>query len=97
MGFGDGPDPLALGVFQAFRGGAEPGGNPLFAMDPFFQLVVGFHPSRLTSSLPSRPLCCRATPAECVPFLVNDDSSITPTTPTAVPAAEGARSSANRA
>ena len=29
MGFDDGPDPLALGLFQAFRGEAEPGGELL--------------------------------------------------------------------
>jgi hypothetical protein len=46
MGFDDGPDPLPLSPFQAFRGQAELGGEPLLASDPRFQLVVGFHPSR---------------------------------------------------
>ncbi len=46
MGFGDGPDPLLLSPFQAFRGQGESGGEPLLASDPLFQLVVGFHPSR---------------------------------------------------
>ena len=50
MGFDDGPDPLALGVFQAFRGEAEPGGDLLFAANPLLELVVGFHSSRLTIS-----------------------------------------------
>ena len=50
MGFDDGPDPLALGFFQAFRGEAEPGGDLLFAANPLSELVVGFHPSRLTIS-----------------------------------------------
>src|SRR3954447_1968830 len=48
---------------------------------------AGVTPTRKTptwqlSSLPSRPLCCRATPAECAPFLVKADSSTTPTVPT---------------
>jgi hypothetical protein len=47
MGFDDGPAPLPLGPFQAFRSEAESGGHPLFAPDPLIQLVVGFHPSRL--------------------------------------------------
>ena len=60
---------------------------------------AGVTPTRKTptwqlSSLPSRPLCCRATPAECDPFLVKADSSITPTVPTGEPAAEGTSSSA---
>jgi hypothetical protein len=46
MGFDDGPDPLPLSPFQAFRGQAESGGKPLLASDPLFQLVVGFPPSR---------------------------------------------------
>ena len=50
-------------------------------------------PTWQLSSLPSRPLCCRATPAEWVPFLAKALSSITPTTPIGVPAAEGASSS----
>src|SRR4051812_6221971 len=50
MGFDDGPDPLALGLFQAFGGEAEPGGDLLFAANPLVELVVGFHASRLTSS-----------------------------------------------
>jgi hypothetical protein len=44
MGFDDGPDPLVLGPFQAFRGEAKPGGELLFAPDPFFQLAVGSIP-----------------------------------------------------
>ena len=44
MGFDDGPDPLPLGPFQAFRGQAEPGGEPLLAPEPLFQLVVGSIP-----------------------------------------------------
>jgi hypothetical protein len=50
MGVDDSPDPLALGLFQAFGGEAEPGGDLLFAANPLVQLVVGFHPSRLTIS-----------------------------------------------
>ena len=50
MGFDDGPDPLTLGLFQAFGGEAEPGGDLLFAANPLFELVVGFHSSRLTIS-----------------------------------------------
>jgi hypothetical protein len=50
MGFDDSPDPLALGRFQAFGGEAEPGGDLLFAANPPVQLVVGFHPPRLTIS-----------------------------------------------
>ena len=48
MGFDDGPDPLALGIFQTFGGEAEPGGNLTFAANPLFELVVGFHPSKAT-------------------------------------------------
>jgi hypothetical protein len=47
MGSDDGPGPLLLGRFQSFGGQAEPDGKPLFATNPFFQRVVGFHPSRL--------------------------------------------------
>src|SRR4051812_9764631 len=50
MGLDDGPDPLALGLFQTFGGEAEPGCDLLFAANPLIQLVVGFHPSRLTIS-----------------------------------------------
>ena len=50
MGFDDGPDPLALGVFQALRGETEPGGDLLIAANPIFEFVVGFHSSRLTIS-----------------------------------------------
>src|SRR5262249_3687541 len=50
MGFDDGSDPLALGVFQALGGEAEPGGDLLFAANPLVELVVGFHSSRLTVS-----------------------------------------------
>ena len=39
-------------------------------------------------------MCCRATPALLVPFLAKPDSSITPTVPIGVPAAEGTNSSA---
>src|SRR3954454_14081762 len=49
MGFDDGPDPLPLGVFEPFRGEAQPGGQPLFALNPLAELVVGFHPSRLST------------------------------------------------
>lgn len=49
MGFDDGPDPLPLGFFEPFRGEAEPGGQPLFALNPLAELVVGFHPSRLST------------------------------------------------
>ena len=48
MGLDDGPDPLPLGFFEPFGGEAEPGGQPLFALNPLVELVVGFHPSRLT-------------------------------------------------
>src|SRR3982750_4435052 len=51
-------------------------------------------PTWQLSSLPSRPLCCRATPAECRPCLAKQLSSRTPTTPIGEPAAEGASSSA---
>ena len=44
MGFDGGPDPLPLS--PAFRGQAEPGGEPLLAPEPLFQLVVS--PSRLS-------------------------------------------------
>src|SRR5262249_59120012 len=50
MGFDDGPDPLALGLLQAFGGEAEPGGDLPFAANPPTGLVVGFHSSRLTMS-----------------------------------------------
>src|SRR3954469_5906984 len=49
MGFDDGPDPLPLGFFEPFRGEAQPGGQPLFAPNPLAELVVGFHPSRLST------------------------------------------------
>src|SRR5204863_5291094 len=49
MGFDDGPDPLSLGFFEPFRGEAQPGGQPLFALNPLAELVVGFHPSRLST------------------------------------------------
>src|SRR3954471_8041777 len=49
MGFDDGPDPLPLGFFEPFRREAEPGGQPLFALNPLAELVVGFHPSRLST------------------------------------------------
>ena len=51
MGFDDGPDPLPLGGFQAFRCEAEPGGELPFAANPLFELVVGSHFPRLTISL----------------------------------------------
>jgi len=60
---------------------ADPAGVTPIRKTPTWQL----------SSLPSRPLCCRATPAECAPFLENADSSITPTVPTGEPVAEGTR------
>ena len=66
---------------------AEPGGVTPIRKTPTWQL----------SCLPSRPLCCRATPAKRDPFLVNEDSSITPTTPIGEPAAEGVSSSAKSA
>ncbi|HKM53501.1 MAG TPA: hypothetical protein VJY33_08820 [Isosphaeraceae bacterium] len=47
----DGPDPLPLSPFQSLHGEAQAGGELLFAPDPFFQLVVGLHPSRLGSGL----------------------------------------------
>src|SRR3954468_13572454 len=49
MGFDDGPDPLPLDFFEPLRGEAEPGGQPLFALNPLAELVVGFHPSRLST------------------------------------------------
>jgi hypothetical protein len=52
MGFDDGPDPLPLGFFKPGRSKAQPGGKPLFAPDSLSQLVVGFHPTRLSISLP---------------------------------------------
>src|SRR3954462_10473810 len=47
MGFDDGPDPLLLGFFEPFRGEAQRGGQPLLALNPLAELVVGFHPSTL--------------------------------------------------
>src|SRR3954463_4692448 len=49
MGFDDGPDPLLLGFIEPFRGEAQAGGQPLFALNPLAELVVGFHPSRLST------------------------------------------------
>ena len=54
----------------------------------------GVTPTRKTptgplSCLPSRPWCCRATPALCMPFLAKPLSSTTPTTPTGRSAAVG--------
>jgi hypothetical protein len=53
MGFYDGPDPLPLDFFHAFRGEAEPGGKPLFALNPFSQFVVGFDSSMLSTAPPA--------------------------------------------
>ena len=47
MGFDNGPDPLPPGPFKAFRREVEAGGEPHFATEPLFRLVVDFHPSRL--------------------------------------------------
>src|SRR3954452_3784720 len=47
VGFDDGPDPLAPGFFQAFRGEAEAGGELLLAPDLLIELIVGFRPCRL--------------------------------------------------
>jgi hypothetical protein len=44
----DGPDPLLLGFVEPFRGEAQPGDQPLFALNPFLELGVGFHPSGLS-------------------------------------------------
>ena len=49
MGFNDGLDPLPLGFVQPFRGEVQAGGQPLLALDPLAELVVGFHPSRLST------------------------------------------------
>src|SRR3954471_16802549 len=50
MGFDDGPDSLALGLFQALRGEAEACGDLPLAANPLLELVVGFHSSRLSMS-----------------------------------------------
>jgi hypothetical protein len=57
MGRDDGPDPLAPGFSQAFRGEAEAGGEPLLMPEPFRELGVGVHSSRLKH----RPGGCPAT------------------------------------
>src|SRR5919109_1334884 len=53
-------------------------------------------PTWQLSSLPSRPLCCRATPALWSPFLAKPLSSTTPTTPIGLRAAVGTNSSTKR-
>jgi hypothetical protein len=50
MGLDNSPDPLALGLLQAFRGQAEPRAIPPYAANPLFELVVGFHSPKLINN-----------------------------------------------
>jgi hypothetical protein len=46
MGFDDGPDPLLLGFFEPCRGEAQPGGQPLLALNPLLErMALGFSQS----------------------------------------------------
>src|SRR5262245_28411344 len=65
MGFDDGPDPLALGLFEAFRGEAGPGGDLLLAADLLFELVAGFHSSKLRIGLEAVQQTGRLMPVSC--------------------------------